>query len=499
MKPQLPRVPRGVRLTLRLSLALLVSAVTARSAVVDDPAFHFANGPDLPSIYWVHLLPDGKLLVGGFNTARLNADGTRDSAFAPVAYPYGYPRPVLEPGGGFTTFGDYYDDALHVSRTFGRRFLADGTPDASFQPQFAPNTEIRNFERDSLGGYLLSGGGLPSAISQHALVRLLPDGTVDPSFSPVENFSAIAMVPLPGGEWLIAGTVFSPPLSYENVLIRMRADGTMRTRVAELGTLLSNPARTRRLVPLANGRILIGGEAPMLSVLRRNGLLDPAFQPIYGEGADDPFTSAIALLRDGRILVGAARTGSYLTHTGEWPLPDVASWPGRKLFRALPDGMIDLSFDANQPADIFAIYDLALQPDGKMLTVNGETVRRLVETPSPAVFAFGEKVVAANEGGHPFAALTVYRCGSSPRVGWVLFSTVESESSAVPGRDYHPIRVPVLFGPGDWKRTVFVPLRDDRIADGIKTVVVRLSHPDPAGTVYSVDRARIDIYDDDAP
>jgi hypothetical protein len=160
--------------------------------------------------------------------------------------------------------------------------------------------------------------------------------------------------------------------------------------------------------------------------------------------------------------------------------------------------MLDVSFvPPPLVPDWFYLQDIVSLPDGKFLVADGTALRRYREVRGPAVFAFGEKVVTATEGRQRFAALTIYRCGDVHRPGSVIFSTVEAESTAQPGRDYRPVNQRIRFGRGDWKRTVLVPLRDDPVADGTQTVVVRLHHPDATSVVYAVDTAAVRLIDNE--
>jgi hypothetical protein len=281
--------------------------------------------------------------------------------------------------------------------------------------------------------------------------------------------------------------------------VRIRADGTI---VSQYPFVTGDPTGIppSHMQQQPDGRILIGSGGLLLSRVRANAVLDTTFKTIWGEGPSDPAISGFVRLRNGRVIVGSRALGAYLTHTREWPLPEnAASWPHQALFRAMPDGMIDLSFDlsaALNATEYLVVTDLAVQPDGKVVAATGVALRRFREVHSPAVFAFGEKVVTVNEN-RWFAELTIYRTGDVDTRGAVTFATVEPESTAVPGRDYWNIRARIHFERGVWKRTVFVPLRDDRVADGVKRVVVRLSNPDAASTIYSVDSAAIEILDNE--
>lgn len=483
---------RGAFITARLVIAILggFSAATSEATVEADPTFHFSDDPRVQGVYWCHVLPDGKILAGGFNAFRLNADGSLDTTYPVISTPSSFLiKPAMEPGGGFTAYGNFYDYAQGGVRPFIQRYGPAGTPDASFLPALSQFRSVNLLRRDDAGRYLVA-GELIGAGAQ-GMLRLLADGSVDASFSPLLNFSVAALAPTGGGNWVVLGSRES------DLMLRINDSGAVLSEVAiVLGPYSS--ISPRPIVPLANGGVLFGAEYPMVGTLRRDGTDDPAFYSVWGEGPSDPAVSSMVRLANGRIVVGAYRTGSYLAHTPVWPLPESeSSWPGRRLFRLLPDGMLDLSFDAIPAiADSFYVTDLVVQPDGKFLTSDSQGVHRYVETPSLPVFSFRVKTETVNETAW-FAAITIYRGGDVRNRGSVMFSTVASESSATAWREYWPLRVRIPFDRGDWKRTVFVPLRDDSVADGTKNIVVRLSQPDSGSQLYSVTDAKIEILDNE--
>jgi Calx-beta domain/Domain of unknown function (DUF5122) beta-propeller len=484
---------RSARILLSGALALLLCAITAptRAAVQVDPTFHFPADPALQGVYWCHLLPGGKILTGGYRAFRLNADGSLDASYPVLTTAESFiQKPVLEPNGGFTAFGSYYDEVLQRGMPFARRFTPNGLADSTFTPDLTAYSEVLLLVRDAAGRYLIAGRS--SGTGTGSLRRLLANGAVDPTFQPLADFAVSAMTPIENGGWLLIGAATG-----ESQLVRLRANGSVASQHdVEAGPVNSIPARS--LISLENGNVIFGGEYPMLGVLRRDGRLARDFQAIYGEGPSDPSVSAILRLRDGRILAGAARTGDYLAHTAEWPLPEgEANWPAAPVFRSLPDGMIDLSFDF-RPVQDFGVYDIALQPDGRFLTANGGTLRRFIETPSLPIFAFGDQVVEVQENGRHFVAITVYRAGNVQSRSAVTVATVAADSTAIPGRDYRPIHERLHFERGQWKRTVFVPLRDDRIPDGNKTISLRLSQPEPNSQLHSVKTTKIEIIDNES-
>jgi hypothetical protein len=308
------------------------------------------------------------------------------------------------------------------------------------------------------------------------------------------NFAVSAIASDGNRGWVVVGgRVTDTGMSTSgHLLLGLGPDGqVLSERDLEAGP--DNDVDTRTLTQLSVGRYLFGGEAPLLGVFRLDGELDPSFRHIWGEGPSDPSAHVTVRLKNGRVLVGATCTGPYLAHTREWPLPDTEpSWPGTLLFRALPDGMVDLSFVSGD-GEFPAVYDLVVQPDGKFVIADGQKLRRYQETPSPAVFAFGEKVVTVDESAR-YARFTLYRAGNVRSRGSVTLTT---ESSAKVRRDFRRINRRITFSAGEWKRTLVLPVRDDAVVDGTQSITVKLSNPDPRSRLYEVSTVRIDILDDD--
>lgn len=144
-------------------------------------------------IYETLILPNGKILVGGVfqsgtyrNFARLHPDGSLDTTFnpSPVALkgadgavhallPMDDGRILV--GGAFTTYNDVNKRML--------RLLEDGTPDPTFNAAQTTNGEVRTI---ALQGDKILVGGFFSGFASHSkakIVRLHPDGSYDNTFN----------------------------------------------------------------------------------------------------------------------------------------------------------------------------------------------------------------------------------------------------------------------------------------------------------------------------
>lgn len=284
------------------------------------------------------------------------------------------------------------------------RYLADGTPDASFGPMGVAETiysgSLSEIELTSGGDYLAAGSifGIDFGIT-----RILSDGSIDPTFgnsglvraqrlfdngSFVGDFEALrSMVIQPDGGILcggqgamIGGRGFA--------LTRHLADGTPDETFGVGGLLITNLGTSSlnpdlfELALQADGRIVaVGTVSPQDYLAARfnpDGTLDAEFGnngvvlvdlDQSGSGFSNDNAYAVAVQGDGRILV-AGRTNAGESNT------DVG------LVRLLSDGSIDTTFGADglilvdfgvlagTPTDDIA-RKVLVEPDGKIVVAGG--------------------------------------------------------------------------------------------------------------------------------
>ncbi len=131
----------------QISLKSVGCVFICLAAVLWMPAAVYADG-DLDdtfkpgtgassAVYAMAIQPDGKVLIGGYNKiARLNADGTLDTAFAPSISLYDSVYTdslVLQPDGNILIGGDF-SKVNGISRNGIARLNSDGSLDMSFNP-----------------------------------------------------------------------------------------------------------------------------------------------------------------------------------------------------------------------------------------------------------------------------------------------------------------------------------------------------------------------------
>lgn len=152
-----------------------------------------ANGPNA-AVNALAITPAGKIVMGGeftqlgafsYNSiARLNADGTLDTTFAPGAGLDGFVYALaLQPDGNLLVGGNF--SHFNSAYAFGSlvRLTSTGAVDPSFTPGLGANGTVFNLKLAS-AGTLYIGGAFTAFNGTHrlGLARLYADGTVDTTF-----------------------------------------------------------------------------------------------------------------------------------------------------------------------------------------------------------------------------------------------------------------------------------------------------------------------------
>ena len=291
-----------------------------------DPSFNtgtgFAGNPSAPNTITVQ--SDGKIVVGGFfsgyqgeaasGLVRLNSDGSRDTTF--------------DVGGAGV----------------------DGSVEAIVQQ---PDGKLL------IGGAFTTYQGDPHP----DLVRVLPDGTADPSFSLGSGFtdqvSALALAP--NGDIYVAGFFEGFDGTSTGGLVRLNSDGSRDTSFSPGPTNFGGLAPVFAMQIQSDGQLVVGGEfATVDSVavgniarLNTNGSLDTSFTA--GTGANGN-VYGIATQPDQKLIV----TGEFTQFAGQ----QYAS-----LVRLGSNGTVDSSFAPSGIALGAQANRAAVQPNGKIVVV----------------------------------------------------------------------------------------------------------------------------------
>jgi uncharacterized delta-60 repeat protein len=296
---------------------------------------------------------------------------------------------VLQPDGRAIAAGRTFPN-LAQSFMAAARYLPSGALDTTFDGDGLVTVDFSSApDRSAIatnvllqpdGKIVLVGSFSDSPVLRYALARLNADGTLDSSFGtggkvtvPLTNglIAGSSAALLPDGRILVHGRTGS--LSVPGLaLARFNADGTLDATFGTAGQTtvpLPAPFAPQRLLLQPDGRILIAGFTASTGAfdfglvrLLATGAPDPSFD---GDGlatsdfGGNEFGSALALLADGRILVGGSRSV---------PTRDLA------VVRYLANGALDTTFGTGGLAtadsgEVEAATELLVQPDGKLMVL----------------------------------------------------------------------------------------------------------------------------------
>lgn len=304
-----------------------------------DNSFHSGSGPSggvnsggNGSVEVILPLPNGKILIAGnftvydgvprSNIARLNADGSIDLTFDPGtgANDEIYSMEI-QPNGKLLIVGKF-TQYQGSPRNYLARLNVDGTLDTSYDPGssvtgLASNNAIMNTATLSNGEVLVAGAFRSDVgnSSKNGLVKLLANGTVDPTFNTVgvgTNSTVFRILMQPDGKILLFGDFTNYDGIKRNRIVRLMPDGTVDPSfdpgigvdgVGHYGVVLSTSA-----ILQPDGKIIMVGDfstyagRPYRGIVRLNsdGSLDTTFDP--GLGANDIIWE-ISLLADSRIFI----------------------------------------------------------------------------------------------------------------------------------------------------------------------------------------------------
>src|SRR6266446_1961534 len=320
------------------------------------------------------VLPDGKyVLFFNIDTAadqptgsviRYNADRSFDNSFSFSRDYAGVGAVAANPDGkliisaGKVIYG--VSDPPEHSTSDILRLNVDGSIDSSFgQAQTTDGAEVRGISLDPNGNILVA--GLFTAVNQiptHGIMRLLPNGAVDPDFSPV----SMSCPSLPFGAAHGCGLWTDPIVDPDGKIIIagdfIEVNGVSRTCVARLNV---------------------------------DGTLDQTFNPSgftpFGLSAGTPRPiRGIAIQSDGKIVIGGRFEGGNCNNH----VP---------LVRLNPDGSRDDAYiyeDCLPPNGIFQVRNLVKDADDRIIAVDESMWRfntdgSLDDTFHNPVFAFAQQ------------------------------------------------------------------------------------------------------------
>ncbi len=353
-----------------VALLILSSALCAQTWV-KDASITFDLRREVVHDTTAHYLPtpDGGLLAYGTFThagtpareargiARLNQDLTLDPVF----------RSPFQTGVGSGSFHPLADGRFLLAwatpdGTAMMRFGADGSPDSTFDP--LPFTGSISFAagRDQVI-YAWSWAGIGP--DRKSLVRLRPDGTLDPSFNSTGLSSVIQCAPLPDGRVL----VLTP-----SRLVRLEADGSASTLAG--GAAASWPVGYPAMIGVQPDGAFLLAEQRQLRRFTADGAHDPTFELSF---PDLTTIDAIRCRADGRIVLAiTAGTGPHASPSTVLVLSSTGAVVQNLRNHFSPSTTVELK---------------AVLSDGRLLITHGRAV--IINEPVPGVIYNSDRPASA--------------------------------------------------------------------------------------------------------
>ena len=351
-----------------------VSAIVAQgdSKLIIAGAFTALNPVGAPSVTTTNA--DGTTTTTTISNrarlARLNSNGTVDAAYDPN--PNGNVLALalqsdgkLILGGTFTTLTPLQPTVAtaFTLRKYVARLNTDGTVDSAFNLDVSelPGNRVDSIRVLADGRFYLGGSftslqpvGTTPRLARRNFARLLANATVDTTFdvNAAGSTGALvnALVIQPDGKVLVGGSFADLGSAKSTNLARFRAEGLPDTTFSpSLAT--DGPVNAIALRPNVSA---VPSQVGGFAWLNANGTLRTAFAPTVRLSGT---ISAVAVDREGRLLLGGSFTN--LNNT-----------TGANLVRFTTAGVIDTSFN---PAPSGQVTGIIVQSDGRMVIVGAFT------------------------------------------------------------------------------------------------------------------------------
>lgn len=466
-----------------------------------DPTF-WAIGSDPVTALLIQ--PDGRLVCGGSaGVVRRNTNGTVDAVFDSSAVVEAT-RLALQSDGKILAAGrspQNYGTRVMV------RFHSDGTRDSSFEAGLETNVWVTSLAVQA-DGKIIVGGGPTTAdgFASPGIWRLNPDGSRDGSFVPDASISSqvFALLLQTDGKILVAGQHAGSVPGAVVTILRLNPDGSLDP---QFSVVADEPVQCLEAHPL--GGYFAAGDFQVIQGTLRRGVarlnrvyVDSIFIPAPGlDEVGMTSIDVIAPLPDGRLLIA-----------GEFGLPPGGGSNRVGIVRLNLDGSRDPVFETLL-SDVAHQEDaapraLAVQADGRAYLggsfdrVNGSEFLNLARLQASnrncgGAFTFGQPMFTPREN-QLSAFVSVRRTGGMLSEATLQYSTADQE--AVAGLDYTAASGTLVFAPGELEQRFEVRLLDDALREGSERFTVRLTGPTNARPFRSGNplTGTVVIVDDDA-
>lgn len=374
--------------SLFLFVLLSVTAISYSQIGSLDTSFDPDEGPDF-QVNAALPLSDGKIMIAGlfteYNTvsrkgvARINADGTLDTAFNPgTGIPVVLGSTVIgindlkiQPDGKILIAGVFetYND---IAKRNMARLNADGSLDNSFTLDPKVVNTIRTITLQPDGKIIITGNFNVDG-TRKGVARLNADGSLDETFTSYLSgagnnaFEFFCALLQPDGKILVGGSFPTSATTFLK-LTRLNTDGSRDTSFTPVihtsGMPINTQGAINSLAMQPDGKIIAGGGFSQLfgSVtkinfvrLNANGTLDTSFSTGSALGVSIiSRVNAIELQPDGKMIIA----GGFNVYNGT----------SRKgIARINANGTLDTSFATGTGLVITSVQTMNLTEDGSVI------------------------------------------------------------------------------------------------------------------------------------
>lgn len=350
-----------------------------------NPNFDVGSGPATASVLALEVDSEGSWFIGGSfsvfdgqnqgKLAKVNSDGEQDIAY--LAAGVGFNNSVLKivslDNKKTMVFGNFIKfNGKAVSKI--ARLLENGLIDESFNSgQTGASSTIKTAVQQS-DGKIVFGGNFTkyNGLTCNRIARILPDGTIDNTFSSGAGFigQVNTMALQKDGKIIVAGNFTKYNGINAGKILRLLPDGTRDPDFSvgdgadlSIETILIQP--DGKILAAGNFNTFNGNTCPRLIRLNIDGSPDPGFT--IGTGFEKPIY-AMALQSDQKIILG----GAFLTCQGT---------SQKRIVRLNANGTLDTSFDSGIGFNKGDVRSILIQPDDRIL-VGGTFSGTYKSTPS---------------------------------------------------------------------------------------------------------------------
>ena len=344
-----------------------------------DTGFNMGGAgiPNAFSVDAIVLQTNGQILIGGFfndyngvtvgNLARLNSDGSLDTAFNTnlgTGFDFSVSAIAVEPDGQIVVGGSF-SNVNGIAANNIARLNPTGTPDTTFITNTGTGfshpvyrVALQTDGRIVVGGTFLTFNGT----TQERLARLNADGTLDTGFTPTVNGPVEALLIQPDGRIVAASGqgAFGATQERARVARLNQSDGSLDLTFDAGEYNDTNSTFLYALALQPDGTIFVGGNFSRFNTatrsslvkLNQNGSVNTPFKIVIGTPAQ---VYDLLVLPGNKILIGGDFRGVNES------FHDLIA-------RLNADGTTDTTFNPDLDAAFGGVvYAIATQTDGKIL------------------------------------------------------------------------------------------------------------------------------------